>query len=497
MEISIFAKSNKTADNLTTKDPRIIHVVPDFKSNIIDYIKKSLGIRPNSIYSIVSKTGKFKIAGKTFDSKTYVNQLKVLIKQRKINVDVMTEMPNKIPSGKFIIVDHSITSQAIGYINELASPKQALSFLFKSLKQNMQEIKSSTPEITQSLLFPLNKHDRGLIEVLNYIRQIPKSDLNVEYNAFDDICSVSISIDERKTTVVPIMGYGLKGNIEVYNANLGKVTTSLKKLEKEQLKKDAVTLIAPDKKLKDISSKVEEKAIKTGHKETKDGFYEPTIEVDQKKLTTILKSHKVKDLTVANNIKNSIDEYLTDNKKTRTEFDKENLEQLILKAVHYSLFQTDEIREEFLHDPAALIKKLSDVNSHSKELNIPIVKKPQMIDPQKIVDLKNINNIRHEYELDDNIHNSIEELFKSLQSKKSAPIKIMSIQRDYKDDNLNRFLEYTVKMKNLTGGAKEPYEIKMKIPSLVNNRYLKLNGSEYILLSQQYLTPLKSRRFIS
>jgi hypothetical protein len=496
MDISIVAKSNKAVDNITTRNPHIIHVVPDFKSNIIDYVKKSLGIRPNSIYAIVSKMGTVKIAGKSFNSKTYVNQLKVLIKQRKINVLVKPDLPTKIPKGKFVIIDHSITSQAIGYVNELASPKQALQFLFKNLKQNMKETKAEVgTEINQSLLFPLNRYEGGLIEVLNYIRQVPKQELSIDYNAFDDICFASVAIDEKRTSVIPIMGYNLKGGIDVYNANLAKLTTALKNLEKDRLKAIGVEkIIVHDKKLKDISDKISEKAIKDTHKETKekDGFYQPSVEVDQKKLTSILRTHKVKDLTVANNIKNAIDEYLTDH-KTKSDLDlndKEQLEQLILKAIHFSLYQTDEVREEFLHDPAALIKKLADVNSHSKELNIPISENQQMIDPQKIVDLKTINSVRHEYELDDNIHSSIEELFQSLESKKSAPVKVLGIKRDYKDDNINRYIEYTVKMKNLTGGDKAPYEVKMKIPSLVNNRYLKLNSSEYILLAQQYLSPL-------
>lgn len=501
MDISFVSKSTKAVDNLTTREPRIIHVVPDFKSNIIDYVKKSLGIRPNSIHSIVAKTGAMKIAGKTFNSSKYVNQLKVLIKQRKINVNVQTSMPSTAPKGKFIIVDHSITSQAIGYVNELASPKQALYFLFQRLKADMMEVKNKMGVgVQQSILFPLNKYDMGLINLLDYLRQVSVQDLNADYNAFDDVVMVSISVDEKRTSVIPIMGYNLKGNVEIYKMNISKCKTALKNLERDQLRQIAAEKVEgthkKDKELSGIANAItNKKALQKTTDKNADGFYEYGVEINQKKLNSILRGYKIKDMTVANNIKEAIDRYIQSEKPENVNLDdKDNLEQIILKAIHFSMFQTDTIREEFLHDPGALIKKLIDVNSHSKELILPATTTEQMIDPQKIVGIKAINNVRHEYELDDNIHGTIEDLFKSLENKKSAPIKIMSIKHDYKDDNLNRFIEYTVKMKNLTGGEKAPYEIKMKIPSLVNNRYLKLNGSEYILLSQQYLAPLNCRR---
>jgi hypothetical protein len=498
MDINYFVKSGtKPVDNLTTKDPRIIHVVPDLKSNIVDYIKKTLGIRPNSIYSIVSKPGTIKIAGKSFNSKTYTNQLKILIKQRKINVLVQTNMPNKIPKGKFVIVDHSVMSQAIGYVNELASSKQAIGYLFQNLKESMKQTQSDVGlDVKQSLLFPMNKYNNGMVDIINYLKVVPKVDLNSNFNVFDDICMASVALDERNVTIIPIMGYDTKGHVEIYKNNIGKLSTALKNLETLELKKVGAEklekLPTQNRKLKAIVGNIDKSAVKEVAKKGDDGFYKPSVEIDQKKLSLILRKHKIKDMTVANNIKNSIDDYLGEQKeKEDVDFsNKEYLEQLILKSVHFSLFQTDEIREEFLHDPALLIKKLSDVNSHSTTLNIPTVTHDQMIDPNRIVDLKTINNIRHEYELDDNIHSSIDELFKSLENKKSAPIKIVNIKRDYKDDNLNRFIEYTVKMKNMIGGDKTPYEVKMKIPSLVNNRYLKLNGSEYILLAQQYLVPL-------
>ena len=92
----------------------------------------------------------------------------MLIKQRKINIQIKTSIPTNIPKGKFVIVDHSVTSQAIGYINELASSKQALHFLFKSLKTSMKEIQTQIGlDVKQSILFPLNRSDGGLIDNSN------------------------------------------------------------------------------------------------------------------------------------------------------------------------------------------------------------------------------------------------------------------------------------------------------------------------------------------
>jgi hypothetical protein len=91
-------------------------------------------------------------------------------------------------------------------------------------------------------------------------------------------------------------------------------------------------------------------------------------------------------------------------------------------------------------------------------------------------------------------------LFKTLESK-ANPVEILNIKHQIKDNNINRYIEYTITLKNKVG-FQEPYTIKLNVPHLINDRYFKLNGKEYILSSQQFLKPITKSthteaRFIS
>ena len=92
---------------------------------------------------------------------------------------------------------------------------------------------------------------------------------------------------------------------------------------------------------------------------------------------------------------------------------------------------------------------------------------------------------RHKFEFSNNIHTHVEKLFKTLEDK-TNPIEVLGIKHTIKDNNLNRYIEYEITLKNKVG-FKEPYTIKLNVPYLINDRYFKLNGKEYILSSQQFL----------
>lgn len=59
------------------------------------------------------------------------------------------------------------------------------------------------------------------------------------------------------------------------------------------------------------------------------------------------------------------------------------------------------------------------------------------------------------------------------------------------DDDLNRFRKYTITLQNSKGdGFQQPYDVELNVPSPVNDRYFKINGSRYIMATQHFMKPL-------
>ena len=75
----------------------------------------------------------------------------------------------------------------------------------------------------------------------------------------------------------------------------------------------------------------------------------------------------------------------------------------------------------------------------------------------------------------DLIHENIEKVFKTLENQ-THPIKVKKITHEYVDNDINRFIEYTITLQNLTGN-KQQYEVKLDIPTVLNDKYFKLGGN--------------------
>ncbi len=66
----------------------------------------------------------------------------------------------------------------------------------------------------------------------------------------------------------------------------------------------------------------------------------------------------------------------------------------------------------------------------------------------------------------------------------------MGFKHEYDDNNLNRTINYQITLRNIAGGFSDPYTVNVKVPALVNDRYFKLNGKNYILSNQQFFIPI-------
>jgi DNA-directed RNA polymerase beta subunit len=493
MNLNQLNRGSRTSDLMISK-PTIIHLVPDFNENVYEMIHNS-GIKLMNCSMLITKSRPLKLGGKMFNArKLYLAAKKELTapddKQKIIRV--MQNIPKNIPKGKFIAIDHSITSQATKYITELTNTKRGLFFLFQQLKKEFKFIKTRFPQYENNIVFMFNNQEKTeditMYDILKKLITVPVEELNKSFRAFDKFILCSFNLNNDSSSIFTISGIDKKGHFELHKNNLSFIPKLM--IKSEQTISDLKSLKtvrginnkAQTPLVKDISSAKVDSNVKI-----KNDKLENKIEINKRQLSKILRKYKIKDKTIGDNIKASIDEYV----KNTPNFAEDDLEETILSAINLTIFGTTDIKEEYRSNPARLISKLEEVNTYSKDLNISNMKIDRIIDPGEVIDLNKITGlVRQEYEFSDNIHVNIKKLFKSLENRNDFPIKIVGFKHEYQDNNLNRVLNYKIKLKNQAGGDKEPYEVNVKVPAIVNDRYFKLNGKQYIISNQQFMVPI-------
>ncbi len=350
-----------------------------------------------------------------------------------------------------------------------------------------EKIKSLYPNKNVEVLV-LIKNKEGLFFnlITNSIRFINKKDL-LEKRYFDSYMFVST----LNKTIIPIY-YNDKGKIKPIKQNITRLSGLLDKLEEVEVKNKTKVITdktdnveVKDEPVKSLISDVV-KTLATKNLVAKvDDKEEIKIEINSRDLNRILKKHKIKDPDVTSNVKIALDNYLKINK----DLSRDEAEVIVLKAIHNTVHGTDQVSEEYLADPNLLIKKLKDIDAYKVKLNFPKTK--YVIDPKDIIDIDyTTGQFRQKFEFEEAIHGNVTKLFESISNTSSHPIKVKSIKHEIKDNDLDRFIEYTATLQNLTGANKKPYKVNLKIPSPVNDKYFKIHGNNYIISSQQFLKPI-------
>lgn len=481
--------------SLTFTKPTIIHFVPDFGKTTSEMIHTS-GIELHNCFALITKSKLLKLGSRSFNGRELFLKSKENLgknnKEHQTSVKIKRAIPQSIPQNRFLVIDHSLTSQATQYISELTSVKRGLSFLFQQLSKEFKFIKSKFPNHENMIIFGLNKQqdELSLIDVLQRLISVSKDDLNINFRAFDRFTMASVTLSDKSLTM-PIIGFNNKGKVVAYNANLQfikKLQNEFSMAVKDLTNVSTVKSISDDSGntslAKDISKTKLDKSVAV---DTEEGEVQPKVEINRAQLNKILRKYKIKDRTIGENIKTALDNYIISNEK----FDESDLEEQIFRAIHLTIFGTAEISEEYRNNPAKLISKLEEVNTYSKAIDVKNLKEDYICDPADIIGLDKVTGlVRQEYEFSDNIHKNIKTLFKSLENRKDSPIKIVSFKHKYQDDNLNRIINYEITLQNQAGGYDKPYTVNVKVPALVNDRYFKLNGKQYILANQQFFAPI-------
>jgi hypothetical protein len=480
------SKFQAYTSRLTIQKTTFLHIIPDFNMDVVDSLL-SMDIGLNNCQSIYIKTGVEKFGNAQINPKIYYYKLK---ERQDIPVSLIQSLPTKIQTNKYIVIDYSILSQAIHQLLEKQlGIKNLQQILFEKIKENFLALKSKYPTIENVVLFNLNsiEDNSSLFSII--FNQLQNIDI---MKCFDSWMIVAVTNGPQQSTFIPLATYDNKGNIEflrnnktlIYNAIINAIPKEIQLL-------DPVVDITKQKEIQikhELADKVASAFVQSSEKFHNDAVYQSIIELDKKKLQKTLKNFQIKDPVVVNNIKIAVDQYI----KQHPKVNREDIELIILKSIHFSLFGSEDIADDYLADPNRLISKLSEMNSFVKEISFPeITHTPQLVSPADIISINRITGLgRHKFELSQNLDFAVRNLFQSLENRKLNPIKVLKIKSNIIDNNVDRLREYTITVKNLVAGFKEPYELKLKIPALVNDYYFKLNGQNYILNNQMYLKPI-------
>lgn len=440
---------------LTFNKPIIFHFFPDFGYDIFSLLEDDTGINFNNLQGVVIKKENMRLGQTFLNTNILYKELKEKLEDHH-KVLLYNFYPSDIHNNKILIVDHSSVCKLIESYNEI-NKKKATEYLISYLKDELIELKLKFPNIENAIFFYLKNKD-GIIKNLNQLKTIR------DIKFFDKYSWLIIN-----NTILNLTFYNKEGIAELNSSNLLRTNAFLK-----EIKINLSTNIK--NKLDKISSKIEVKTNLTNN----------DLELNITKLDKSLNSIKLTNGYVLDNISAAVKSNLNANKNLTNE----DVSSEILSAANRTIFNNKNIKELYKNDPNKLLLKLQNVNTAKVDLLFPTSKNNVLINPEQIIKLKEITGpVRHKYEFSENIDFNVSRLFKVLESK-SNPIKIISIDKEIKDNDLERYAEYVIKIKNLNGGYKDSYEIKLRIPTLINDKYFKLNGKEYIISSQQFLNPI-------
>ncbi len=482
MNVKQLTPTTKT-NSLSITNGMILHIIPEFGYSVSELLHNS-GLNLSTCSGIVVSPAPIKLGNKTFNCRQlHLDAKNILMNKNEMqkSINVFQNIPNKtdtLLNNKFMIIDHSVISQATEYMTEKTNINSGSFFLLQQLKKEFTSLKNKLSNIEHNIVFLLKSKniENSIVPILEHISTNQQQNIIDNLKAFDKYIFVNIA--SPKPIIFPIAYFDKNGKVNINKQNIN----SISNIYNNSKTIDEIPI--NDK----VKSKLNDSVIQPTKTDLDLKNDKISKSVNSSQLSKVLKKYKIKDKTVADNIKNSIDSYL---KNKPEEINKNNIENIILMAVHKTIFNTDEISPEYLNNPVKLFSKLEELNTYTKEISYPKTKQNLAIQPDVISLNKVTGTVRHEYEFGtDLIHENIKQSFMALEKRTDNPIKIKNIKHTYEDNNLDRYINYEITLQNQTGDNKTPYVVNMKIPSLVNDRYFKLRGKNYVLANQQFFKPL-------
>jgi hypothetical protein len=389
------------------------------------------------------------------------------------------------------------------------SEKTVLKQLFEELVILYNQIKSNNQEYNVEIVFLIKNQGGRLFNLFSNIKALIKTDDLKNFTFFDDFglisdCESSIipifNKEKSETSLIVTNLTKLKEFIEVNSTvediNKSKESVVADKVEDGTIEALAATDIKPKEEISkeenitrepSILSSIVQKLQTSTLIANSDSKNEIKIRLNQDELKKALKTNKITDPDIIANVQIALNQYIN---YTKTKPNQDQAEDLVLRAINYTISGSDVVPDEYLNNPNLLFNKLKQIDTYKVPLHI--TETDNIVDPSKIIDLKyTTGQHRQKFEFETAIHENVEKLFNSLETTGTEyPIKVKKIETSIEDDNSDRFINYKVTLQNLNGGKKELYTVELKVPSPVNEKYFKLHGNSYIMSNQQFLRPV-------
>jgi len=451
----------------------IIHIVPDFNTSLIDHLP-NLAILTTNISNIVVRTNVFKVGPKRVNPKAYYSKLKALIPSTEFSRIRVVKQIKEMKKPSSIIVDHSKTSELIQYFSEKTSVKLSLFYLFDRISQEIKILDSELKQKADHIIVFSLSSQTGLLQVLSALKSVEKKDLLISYGNVGK--GAFINISNENPSISMFMGYV---------SHKFQVTPSIFSKVKSRLPEDLVIDIIDDTEDSD-STRID--ATISNNISGLIGRTDDKFVVNPDRLNNILKKVKVKNKNVESVINRFLEEEI--NSKKGSTLETSEIELTVLKAISFSL--TGKVDEDKMANPEELIARLAESDVYSIAVKKSITQSNSTVSPSDMIpdDFRVSGINRHQFEYKDIMDKSVRDLFKSLSSRNKNPIKILKIKSETIRDNKNAYTVYTVTLQNSNGGETTPYDVTVKLPALVNDKYLLLGGKNYMPLTQQFLKPL-------
>lgn len=494
MKLSQITSLKVCTEHVYVDQPRILVYIPDTSASATSIYHT--GLLLHNCEKIITKSNiiKIPVVNLTINCKKLYYKLKKDFQDmksvKKLHVvSSLNSVVNKKSSFKntyFIFLD-------IASHNMLSSDKVPDKLLFQLFleyvhKNYYNHIKKIVPKIDVDIILGFNNNNGRLLNLFKeYGTVVFQTGEISKLPLFDNYIYASDLNDH----FLPIVNKN-RGKNQLIRQQLSKLIEFINSKEKENVKivSDEEGLIVTNKlanKETNLVSAITEKLSKQKLTASIDpDTKQLEINIDTKTISKVLKKYKINDPNIVINAKAAIVNYI---KETKQQPPKDVTEILLLKAINKTVHGTDKLDEKYVRQPQLLLKKLNEINVYQNKLEM-FCEYPS-VNPHDIVDLTyTTGQFRHQFEFEDVIHENIKKLFKSLENRANDPVKIVKIKYEIVDTNVDRYIEYTITMKNLTGKNKQPYDVTIRVPALVNERYFKIGGKTYIIPSQQFFKPL-------
>ncbi|MEM4385525.1 MAG: hypothetical protein QXD03_03150 [Candidatus Anstonellales archaeon] len=468
-----------------------LHIILDVNNkSISDYIYK-LNINMancKAVYIPVYKNMTF--LGRTYNMREYYKKTKSELESNDDKSKHIRTVINIQKTGlknKFVIVDREDLRLKIKAIFNRYGNKINSSIVNNTIdliSSDIEYYKSSEPDIVHIYVFVVDLEGQNDISIIDVIRRHTFSSENEKWLLNSDIYCCCIGFDNTMWYVISRFDSD-DNKFLVSKNNIQRIYSLIHKDDKED-SHDKNDKIQIDK----------EKPSST--------VINPfNFSVSKESLEKLANRINLNDPDILSNAKTYIENYVRSKKIDTSKIKDEDIYKLLIKSIKYSITGNDNVTVKDIERSDVLFNQLYDSHIFKKNVEDIVVIDNILCDPKHVNKINEVSSPAiKEFEFGENLISKIEYMFKSLEYMPKHRIKVEKIDKNYISDKYNSYIRFTVKLRNLDAGRKEPYTVSIKVPKLINGKYFRINGKDYICSNQLVFEPItktdeNSVRFLS